>query len=194
MFNINKIINIIVLLLVFISNSALAASVSGTVFEDITGDGLTDGDATLNDTLGDQRGLSGVTVTIYLDDGDNIPDSGDTVIATDVTDANGNYSFSGLANAVYWVASDAPTTASNGSGGLVAEQTIGMEALAQFQRLLLFNHIVLMVQEGVFLPRMLLTVLMSVMAVERQQGQMLQQMQVLVSILRDCILTMILAT
>lgn len=129
MFNTNKIINIIVLLLIFISNSALAASVSGTVFEDITGDGLTDGDATLNDTLGDQRGLSGVTVTIYLDDGDNIPDSGDTVIATDVTDANGNYSFSGLANAVYWVASDAPTTASNGSGGLVAEQTIGMEAL-----------------------------------------------------------------
>ncbi|HIF9074489.1 TPA: GEVED domain-containing protein, partial [Photobacterium damselae] len=129
MFNINKIINIIILLLVFISNSALAASVSGTVFEDITGDGLTDGDVTLNDNLGDQRGLPGVTVTIYLDDGDNLPDSGDTVVATDITDANGNYSFTGLANAVYWVASDAPTTASNGSGGLVAEQTIGMEAL-----------------------------------------------------------------
>ncbi|HIF9313185.1 TPA: GEVED domain-containing protein [Photobacterium damselae] len=130
MFNINKIINIIILLLVFISNSALAASVTGTVFEDITGDGLTDGDATFNDNLGDQRGLPGVTVTIYLDDGDNLPDSGDTVVATDVTDANGNYSFTGLANAVYWVASDAPTTASNGSGGLVAEQTIGMEALS----------------------------------------------------------------
>ncbi|EOB1205139.1 GEVED domain-containing protein [Photobacterium damselae] len=130
MFNINKIINIIVLLLVFISNSALAASVSGTVFEDITGDGLTDGDFTFNDNLGDQRGLPGVTVTIYLDDGDNLPDSGDTVVATDVTDANGEYSFTGLANAVYWVASDAPTTASNGSGGLVAEQTIGMEALS----------------------------------------------------------------
>ncbi|EPT9248704.1 GEVED domain-containing protein [Photobacterium damselae] len=129
MFNLNKIINIIILLLVFISNSALAASVSGTVFEDITGDGLIDGDFTFNDNLGDQRGLPGVTVTIYLDDGDNLPDSGDTVVATDVTDANGNYSFSGLANAVYWVASDAPTTASNGSGGLVAEQTIGMEAL-----------------------------------------------------------------
>ncbi|MEF1206932.1 beta strand repeat-containing protein, partial [Photobacterium damselae] len=119
-----------VLLLVFISNSALAASVSGTVFEDITGDGLTDGDVSLDDNIGDQRGLPGVTVTIYLDDGDNIPDSGDTVVATDVTDANGNYSFTGLANAVYWVASDAPTTASNGSGGLVAEQTIGMEALS----------------------------------------------------------------
>ncbi|HIF9261758.1 TPA: GEVED domain-containing protein, partial [Photobacterium damselae] len=130
MFNINKIINIIILLLVFISNSALAASVTGTVFEDITGDGLTDGDATFNDNLGDQRGLPGVTVTIYLDDGDNLPDSGDTVVATDITDANGNYSFTGLANAVYWVASDAPTTASNGSGGLVAEQTIGMEALS----------------------------------------------------------------
>ncbi|HIF9253909.1 TPA: GEVED domain-containing protein [Photobacterium damselae] len=130
MFNINKIINIIILLLVFISNSALAASVTGTVFEDITGDGLTDGDATFNDNLGDQRGLPGVTVTIYLDDGDNLPDSGDTVVATDVTDTNGNYSFTGLANAVYWVASDAPTTASNGSGGLVAEQTIGMEALS----------------------------------------------------------------
>ncbi|HIF9171671.1 TPA: GEVED domain-containing protein [Photobacterium damselae] len=129
MFNINKIINIIVLLLVFISNSALAASVSGTVFEDITGDGLTDGDVSLDDNIGDQRGLPGVTVTIYLDDGDNVPDSGDTVVATDVTDANGNYSFSGLANAVYWVASDAPTTASNGSGGLVAEQTFGMSAL-----------------------------------------------------------------
>ncbi|MGR5366137.1 GEVED domain-containing protein [Photobacterium damselae] len=130
MFNINKIINIIILLLVFISNSALAASVSGTIFEDITGDGLTDGDFTFNDNLGDQRGLPGVTVTIYLDDGDNLPDSGDTVVATDVTDANGEYSFTGLANAVYWVASDAPTTASNGSGGLVAEQTIGMEALS----------------------------------------------------------------
>ncbi|MGR5280679.1 GEVED domain-containing protein, partial [Photobacterium damselae] len=130
MFNINKIINIIILLLVFISNSALAASVTGTVFEDITGDGLTDGDFTFNDNLGDQRGLPGVTVTIYLDDGDNLPDSGDTVVATDVTDANGEYSFTGLANAVYWVASDAPTTASNGSGGLVAEQTIGMEALS----------------------------------------------------------------
>ncbi|HIF9356818.1 TPA: GEVED domain-containing protein [Photobacterium damselae] len=129
MFNINKIINIIILLLVFISNSALAASVTGTVFEDITGDGLTDGDATFNDNLGDQRGLPGVTVTIYLDDGDNLPDSGDTVVATDVTDANGNYSFTGLANAVYWVASDAPTTASNGSGGLVAEQTFGMSAV-----------------------------------------------------------------
>ncbi|MGR5464176.1 GEVED domain-containing protein [Photobacterium damselae] len=130
MFNINKIINIIILLLVFISNSALAASVSGTIFEDITGDGLTDGDFTFNDNLGDQRGLPGVTVTIYLDDGDNLPDSGDTVVATNVTDANGEYSFTGLANAVYWVASDAPTTASNGSGGLVAEQTIGMEALS----------------------------------------------------------------
>ncbi|HIF9257838.1 TPA: GEVED domain-containing protein [Photobacterium damselae] len=129
MFNLNKIINIIILLLVFISNSALAASVTGTVFEDITGDGLTDGDATFNDNFGDQRGLPGITVTIYLDDGDNLPDSGDSVVATDVTDANGNYSFTGLANAVYWVASDAPTTASNGSGGLVAEQTIGMEAL-----------------------------------------------------------------
>ncbi|MEC6796469.1 GEVED domain-containing protein [Photobacterium sp. S4TG1] len=125
-----NIINVFVLLLVFISNSALAASVTGTVFEDITGDGLTDGDVTLNDNSGDQRGLPGVTVTIYLDDGDNLPDSGDTVVATDLTDTNGNYSFTGLANAVYWVASDAPTTASNGSGGLVAEQTIGMEALS----------------------------------------------------------------
>ena len=125
-----NIINVFVLLLVFISNSALAASVTGTVFEDITGDGLTDGDVTLNDNSGDQRGLPGVTVTIYLDDGDNLPDSGDTVVATDITNANGSYSFTGLANAVYWVAADAPTTASNGSGGLVAEQTIGMEALS----------------------------------------------------------------
>ncbi|MEC6823337.1 GEVED domain-containing protein [Photobacterium piscicola] len=125
-----NIINVFVLLLFFISNSALAASVTGTVFEDITGDGLTDGDVTLNDNSGDQRGLPGITVTIYLDDGDNLPDSGDTVVATDITNVNGSYSFTGLANAVYWVAADAPTTASNGSGGLVAEQTIGIEALS----------------------------------------------------------------
>ncbi|WP_283598323.1 GEVED domain-containing protein [Photobacterium phosphoreum] len=106
-------------------------SISGTIFEDIIGDGYADGDVTFNDNTGDQRGLPNVTVTLYLDDGDNLPNSSDALIATDVTDANGEYAFTGLVAGVYWVASDAPTVSSNGSSGLIAEQTIGFTAAGE---------------------------------------------------------------
>ncbi|OBU22165.1 hypothetical protein AYY21_02735 [Photobacterium aquimaris] len=107
-------------------------SVNGTIFEDITGDGIFyDGDVVFNDNTGDQRGLSNVIVTIYFDDGDNLPNSGDTLVSTVTTDANGDYEFTGLGTGVYWVAPDAPTVSSNGSTGLVAEQTFGMAS--QFQ-------------------------------------------------------------
>lgn len=106
-------------------------SISGTIFEDIIGDGYADGDVTFNDNTGDQRGLPNVTVTLYLDDGDNLPNISDALIATDVTDANGEYAFTGLVAGVYWVASDAPTVSSNGSSGLIAEQTIGFTAAGE---------------------------------------------------------------
>ncbi|MCP4954805.1 MAG: hypothetical protein GY919_04200, partial [Photobacterium aquimaris] len=107
-------------------------SVNGTIFEDITGDGIFyDGDTVFNDNTGDQRGLSNVIVTIYFDDGDNLPNSGDTLVSTVTTDANGDYEFTGLGTGVYWIAPDAPTVSSNGSTGLVAEQTFGMAS--QFQ-------------------------------------------------------------
>ena len=106
-------------------------SISGTIFEDIIGDGYADGDVTFNDNTGDQRGLPNVTVTLYLDDGDNLPNSSDALIATDVTDAKGEYAFTGLVAGVYWVASDAPTVSSNGSSGLIAEQTIGFTAAGE---------------------------------------------------------------
>ncbi|PSU70010.1 hypothetical protein C9J22_12495 [Photobacterium phosphoreum] len=106
-------------------------TIGGTIFEDIIGDGYADGDVTFNDNTGDQRGLPNVTVTLYLDDGDNLPNSSDALIATDVTDANGEYAFTGLIAGVYWVASDAPTVSSNGSSGLIAEQTIGFTAAGE---------------------------------------------------------------
>lgn len=107
-------------------------SVNGTIFEDITGDGVFyDGDVVFNDNTGDQRGLSNVIVTLYLDDGDNLPSSGDTLVKTVTTDANGDYEFTELATGLYWVAPDAPTVSSNGSTGLVSDQTFGMAS--QFQ-------------------------------------------------------------
>ncbi|WP_157044456.1 GEVED domain-containing protein [Photobacterium sp. SKA34] len=107
-------------------------SVDGTIFEDITGDGVFyDGDVVFNDNTGDQRALSNVIVTLYLDDGDNLPSSSDTFVKTVTTDANGYYEFTDLATGVYWVAPDAPTVSSNGSTGLVADQTFGMAS--QFQ-------------------------------------------------------------
>ncbi|MGB4805832.1 MAG: SdrD B-like domain-containing protein, partial [Anaerolineae bacterium] len=53
-----------------------------------------DEDGTLDPT---ENGLPGVTVRLYQDANNNgVIDAGDTLLQTDVTDANGNYLFSGL--------------------------------------------------------------------------------------------------
>jgi uncharacterized repeat protein (TIGR01451 family) len=71
------------------------------VWNDVDGDGVQDAG---------ELGLSGVTVKLYNDvDGDGVIDAGvDLVVATVVTDANGNYIFSGLADGDYIVSIESP--------------------------------------------------------------------------------------
>ncbi|MBW8011625.1 MAG: hypothetical protein FVQ83_10360, partial [Chloroflexi bacterium] len=58
-----------------------------------------------NDGLWDtgEPGIAGVTVWLYLDDGDQVFDSGDQLILTDVTDGSGIYGFSNLPDGDYFV-------------------------------------------------------------------------------------------
>ena len=66
---------------------------SGTKFNDVNGDGdLTDG-----------VGLVGWSINLYLDEGDGVPGAGDTLEASAVTDANGDYSFADLGPGTYFV-------------------------------------------------------------------------------------------
>jgi parallel beta-helix repeat protein len=75
-------------------------TVSGTVYNDTTGNGLSS----------DDTGLSGVTVKLYKDSNNNgVLDSSDQVVATAVTGANGTYSFGSLAAGKYFVAEVTPT-------------------------------------------------------------------------------------
>jgi hypothetical protein len=66
---------------------------SGTKFNDVNGDGdLTDG-----------VGLPGWTINLYLDDGSGVPDAGDTLVDSAVTDASGDYAFADLGPGTYFV-------------------------------------------------------------------------------------------
>jgi len=59
------------------------AAIGGTAFVDLTGDGLTP----------DDTRISGATVELYRDDGDNVFDAGDTLLGTTTTNASGQYRF-----------------------------------------------------------------------------------------------------
>ncbi|WP_425614647.1 SpaA isopeptide-forming pilin-related protein [Anatilimnocola sp. NA78] len=74
------------------------AAITGIVFLDTTGNGLTAGEE-----------VSGATVNLYTDDGDGIfePGAGDTLEDTAVTDANGEYTFEDLGLGTYWVEQEA---------------------------------------------------------------------------------------
>ncbi|NJR18697.1 MAG: hypothetical protein HC785_25290 [Calothrix sp. CSU_2_0] len=64
------------------------ASVGDRVWSDTNGDGIQDAG---------EAGITGVTVAIYRDiDKDGVIDTGEPKLATQVTDANGNYDFTGL--------------------------------------------------------------------------------------------------
>ncbi|MDY6953405.1 MAG: SdrD B-like domain-containing protein, partial [Thermodesulfobacteriota bacterium] len=85
------------------------------------------GDLIWNDLDGDQTqdageaGISGVTVDLYLDDGDgNFEPGGDDglPVATRTTDANGNYLFSGLSDGTYFVDVDNSQAALSGYDSL----------------------------------------------------------------------------
>lgn len=74
------------------------ALIAGTVFDDLAGDGLT-----LSDPV-----LTGVTVSLYRDGGNGVFDGGagggdDVLLATDSTDAQGQYEFEYLSEGRYFV-------------------------------------------------------------------------------------------
>ncbi len=110
---------------VTIGVSAAPRTLSGTVYEDINGNG---------DILDDGVGAAGVTLNLYLDDGGRLgrPDTGDSFVASTVSDASGNYSFGGLGMERYWVVADSKTVAPGAAfnagfaqGDVWAEQTWG---------------------------------------------------------------------
>jgi parallel beta-helix repeat protein len=100
-----------------------SVALSGTVYEDPNGDA----------NLADGVTRDNVTVALFRDGGDNQPDSGDdTFINSTTTDGVGDYSFSGLAPATYWVIVDSKTVTPNGGynggfgqGDVWPEQTYG---------------------------------------------------------------------
>ncbi len=96
-------------------------SIAGTVYEDVTGIGSLAGAVT----------SSNVTVRLFRDNGDGAPGAGDTLVGTTTTSA-GNYTFSALTDATYWVAVDSKTIQPSaglrggfGQGDVWAEQTYG---------------------------------------------------------------------
>jgi len=84
------------------------ATLSGVKYEDLTGDGLT----------GDDTPLGGITVELYLDDGDDTFDPNtDTLVDTQVSaDGTGAFSFTGLADGLYFMQEDPPANATQTGG------------------------------------------------------------------------------
>jgi len=77
-------------------------SIGDTVWLDANGNGSQDGS---------EAGIAGVTMRLYSDTNNNgIVDGGDVLLATRVTDASGNYLFTGLYAGNYLVAADSTST------------------------------------------------------------------------------------
>jgi hypothetical protein len=109
--------------------SALAASppgpcaltISGTVSEDVNGDA----------NLADAVVRDNVSVVLYRDGGDGLPDGVDdgAPVATTTTDISGNYTFSSVTTGDYWVLVDSktvsPSAGTAAPGDVWAEQTYG---------------------------------------------------------------------
>ncbi len=85
-------------------------SISGTKFNDLTGNGIT----------GDDTGLGGVTVNLYLN-------GGSTPVASTVTAADGSYSFTNLGPGSYTVQEVVPagSTQTAGNAGYTVSATSG---------------------------------------------------------------------
>src|SRR5215207_5659427 len=75
------------------------ATISGTIFEDITGDGVSAGDAV----------VPGRVVQLFRDNGDGVQGAGDALAGTDTTRANGSYLFRNLPAGAYFVQQRLPT-------------------------------------------------------------------------------------
>ena len=119
----------------FFSPPVLAApgDVSGIVFEDIDGDALNDAGVPLSGTPGvaPNPGVAGAPVTAFLDDGDSIPNIGDTIQGSTSTGAGGAFSFTGMPAGQYWIVVDskaliASQEPAEPAANLWAEQTYGV--------------------------------------------------------------------
>jgi len=76
--------------------SGTTYSIGDFVWYDADGDGVQDG--------GSEIGFENVTLALYEDtNGNGVIDDGEPLLATDTTDSNGNYLFSGLSNGDYLV-------------------------------------------------------------------------------------------
>ena len=98
-------------------------SISGTIFEDVDGDGLVSDDGV---------GLANAIVSLYRDDGDGTLDAGDTIANSILANASGQYTFGALSNDTYWVVVDSRSfigTTGLNTGSTIhdqwAEQTYG---------------------------------------------------------------------
>ena len=96
---------------------SLPYSISGTVYNDVDADA----DVTDAGTLT----VNNATVRLYVDDGDGVIDAGDTLWQTATTNASGQYTFSGLGNATYWIVVDSKTV---GAAGYNASGFVGATA------------------------------------------------------------------
>ncbi len=75
-------------------------AISGRVYEDINGDA----------NLADAVGRPSVSLILYRDGGDGLPDGGDdNLVTTATTDAFGNYDFPNLGAGGYWIVVDSKT-------------------------------------------------------------------------------------
>jgi uncharacterized repeat protein (TIGR01451 family) len=78
----------------------LTRSISGTVFNDLDGDGSLDAG---------EPGMGGIDISLYNDvNSDGLLDGGDTLESSLVTDSNGNYLFSGLDDGNYIISISSP--------------------------------------------------------------------------------------
>lgn len=84
--------------------------ISGTVFEDITGDAIEDGDTDFDDASGDQQAKENVEVHLFRDGGDgNADGSDDTFVETVLTNSTGDYTFQVGEAGDYWIVVDSKT-------------------------------------------------------------------------------------
>lgn len=87
----------------------LSVEISGTVFEDIKGDGYTE-DTNFGDASGDQQALENVEVHLFKDGGDGVADGvDDEYLRSTTTNNAGLYTFNIGEDADYWIVVDSKT-------------------------------------------------------------------------------------
>ena len=87
------------------SGASAPATISGTIFDDVNGDGA----AQTATQPGPDPGLAGAQVTLELPDGSAATDAGGAAVTSMVTDSTGHYSFTGIAAGDYLVAVTVPS-------------------------------------------------------------------------------------